>query len=57
MNNTPIDESLGEMMALLHDVASHLKSGTKPDMHMAVTKLNRIVALASTLALTIQTRR
>jgi hypothetical protein len=57
MSKALSNESLGEMMALLHDVASHLKSGTKADMHKAVTKLNRIVALASTLALTIQARR
>jgi hypothetical protein len=45
------------MLGLLQEVGGHLKSGTKADMHKAVTKLNRIVALASTLALTIQTRR
>ncbi len=45
------------MLGLLQEVDGHLKSGTKSDMRKAITKLNRIVALASTLALTIQTRR
>jgi hypothetical protein len=52
-----MNESLGEMLGLLQEVDGHVKSGTKADMRKAVTKLGRIVALASTLALTIQTRR
>jgi hypothetical protein len=57
MNNAPTNESVGEMLGLLQEVGGHLKSGTKADMHKAMTKLNRIVALASTLALTIQAQR
>ncbi len=57
MNNAPTNESLSEMLGLLQEVDGYLKSGTKADMRKAITKLDRIVALASTLALTIQTRR
>jgi hypothetical protein len=57
MNDAPTNESLGEMLGLLREVDGHFNSGTKADMRKAITKLDRIVALASTLALTIRTRR
>jgi hypothetical protein len=46
-----------EIERLLHEVASHLETGTKIERRTATYKLERIIALASTLALTIQCRR
>jgi hypothetical protein len=57
MDKALTNESLGEMLGLLQEVDGHLNSGTKADMRKAITKLDRIAALASTLALTIRTRR
>jgi hypothetical protein len=57
MNNALKNESLGAMLGLLQKVEAHLQSGTKADMRKAVTSLERIVALASTLSITIQTHR
>jgi len=44
------------MMTLLEEVTAHLKSGTASQRTLARKKLERIVALSSTLALTLQTR-
>lgn len=54
-----MNESISEIQRLLQEIADHLKCGTKTDTRKAVTKLERIATLASTLALalTIQTRR
>jgi len=52
-----MNDSIGEIQRLLQEIADHLNSGTKTDTRKAVTKLDRIAALASTLALTIRTRR
>ena len=52
-----MNESISEIQRLLQEIAGHLKSGTKTDTRKAVAKLERIAALASTLALTIQARR
>jgi hypothetical protein len=52
-----LNESISNIQRLLQEIADHLKSGTKTDTRMAVTKLQRIAALASTLALTIQAQR
>jgi len=50
-------ESINEIQKLLHEIVAHLSSGTKIDARKAVTKLERIAALASTAALTIQVQR
>jgi hypothetical protein len=52
-----MNENMSEMQQLLQEIAGHLNSGTKPDARKAVAKLQRIAALASTSALTIQVRR
>ena len=52
-----MNESMSEIQRLLQEIADHLMSGTKTDTRMAVAKLERIAAPASTLALTIQARR
>jgi hypothetical protein len=52
-----MNESISEIQRLLQEVAGHLTSGTKTDKRKAVAKLERIAALASTLALMIQARR
>ena len=51
-----MNDSIGEMQRLLQEIADHLTSGTKTDTRKAVAKLERIAALASTLALTIHAR-
>jgi hypothetical protein len=45
------------MQRLLQEIAAHLSCGTKVDVRNAVAKLQRISAVASTSALTIQVRR
>jgi hypothetical protein len=52
-----MNESINEIQRLLHETAAHLVAGTKMDGRKAVAKLERIAALASTTALTIQVRR
>jgi hypothetical protein len=52
-----MNESINEIQRLLQEIADHLKSGTQTDTRKAVAKLERIAALASTLALTIRARR
>jgi hypothetical protein len=52
-----MNESISEIQRLLQEVADHLKSGAKTDTRKAATKLQRIAALASTLAFTIQAQR
>ena len=52
-----MNESISEIQGLLQEIADHLKSGTKTDTRKAVTKLQRISAVASTLAFTIQAQR
>ena len=49
--------SLKQIEGLLHDVAEHLQAQTKADRRAAVQKLERIVAIASTLAFTLQAAR
>ncbi len=46
-----------EMQKLLEEVAENLRSMGKPAKTSAVAKLERIAALASTLAFTIQAAR
>jgi hypothetical protein len=38
-------------------IAEHLKTGTNPDKRAAALKLNRLAAIATTLASTIKARR
>jgi hypothetical protein len=52
-----MNESISEIQRLLQEIADHLKSGKKTDTRKAVTKLERIAALASTLAFTIRAQR
>lgn len=52
-----MDQSITDIRRLLFEVAEHIKTSTKPDQSAAVAKLGRIVALASTLAFTIQGSR
>jgi len=47
---------LAEIQQLVQEIAEHLKTGSKTEKREATRKLNRIVALASTLSLTLQTR-
>ena len=50
-------DSLRQIEELLQHVAEHLKSGTKAERRAAVQKLERISAIATTLAFTLQTMR
>jgi hypothetical protein len=50
-------ESINEIQRLLHEISAHLVADTKMDARKATAKLERIAALASTSALTIQARR
>jgi hypothetical protein len=52
-----MNESISEIQRLLQEIVDHLKAGTPTDTRKAVTKSERIAALASTLALTIQAAR
>ena len=52
-----MDQSLVEMHRLLAEIEEHLKSGAKPHKSAAVAKLERLAAVATTLALTIQAAR
>jgi hypothetical protein len=52
-----MNESISEIKRLLPEIVEHLKVGTTADTRMAVAKLKRIAALASTLVLTIQAAR
>ena len=47
---------LQEIQDLLKAVAEHLKADTKADKRKAIGKLERIAAVASTLAFTIKAR-
>jgi len=52
-----MNEGISEIQRLLQEIAGHLEAGTTADTRKAVAKLERIAALASTLALTIQAAR
>jgi hypothetical protein len=52
-----MNEGIGEISRLLNEVAEHLKTGTTADARKAIAKLERIAALASTLALTLKAGR
>ena len=55
--NGQMKEGINEIQRLLHEIAEHLKAGTTADTRKAVAKLERIAALASTLALTVKAAR
>ena len=57
MSETHMNGSISEIQRLLQEIADHLNSDTKTDTRKAVDKLERIAALASTLALTIRAAR
>ena len=57
LNDGHMNESISEIQRLLQEIVGHLKSGTKADTRKVVAKLERIAALASTLALTVRARR
>jgi hypothetical protein len=52
-----MNESIGEIQRLIQEIVAHLSSGTKLDARKAAAKLERIAAIASTAALTIQIQR
>ena len=52
-----MNEGISEIQKLLQEIVGLLKAGTTTDTRKAVAKLERIAAVASTLALTIQTAR
>jgi hypothetical protein len=56
-DETYVNESIGEIHRLLQEVVGHLQPGSKAQSRKAIAKLKRIEALASTLALTIETQR
>ena len=45
------------MRRLLEEIVVHLQAGTSPEERKAVTKLQRIAAVASTMVLTLQVQR
>ncbi len=47
---------LAEIQQLLKQVADHLKAGDKTEKRQAIAKLERIAAIAGTLALTLRVR-
>jgi hypothetical protein len=52
-----MNESISEIQRLLQEIVGHVKVGTTSDTRKAVTKLERIAAVATTLALTLQAAR
>jgi hypothetical protein len=50
-------EGLSEIHRLVQEIDGHLKAGKTTDIRKAARKLERIAALASTLALTLQGAR
>ena len=52
-----MNDSIGEMRRLLEEIVGHLKAGTNAEEQKAVTKLQRIAAVASTMVLTLQVQR
>jgi hypothetical protein len=52
-----MNESISEIHRLFQEIVDHLKARTTTDTGKAVTKFERIAALVSTLALTIQAAR
>ncbi len=52
-----MNDGINEIKRLLDEVAEHLNVATTPEMRKGVGKLERVAALASTLALTVKTAR
>jgi hypothetical protein len=47
---------LAEMQQLLKEIAECLKAGSRPEKRKAIVKLERLAAIAGTLALTLKAR-
>ena len=56
-NERSMNETLVEIQRLIEEIAAHLGAATKSEDRKAVSKLERISALAATSALTIQVVR
>lgn len=52
-----MNDGISSIDLLLHEVVTHLKTGTKADKTAAFDKLQRIASIASTLALTLKLSR
>ena len=52
-----MNESTGAIQRLIEEIVDHLSSATNMDARKAIAKLERIAALASSAAVTIQIRR
>ena len=52
-----MNESISEIQRLLKEVIGHVQADTKADKRKAAAKLERMVALASTLAQMLQAQR
>ena len=52
-----MNDSIGEMRRLLEEIVGHLKAGTNPEKRKAVTKLQRIAVVATTMVVTLQVER
>jgi hypothetical protein len=52
-----MNDSIAEMQQLLKEVIGQLQAGTIADKRKAVAKLERIISLASTMALTLKAQR
>ena len=57
VKDADMNESISEIQRLLEEIVGHLKAGTTTDTRKAIAALERIAALASTLALTMQVAR
>ena len=52
-----MNDSLATIDSLLREVVAHLKAGTRADRSAAAAKLERLSAVAATLALTLKLSR
>lgn len=50
-------ENIEEMQRLLKETVEHLQAGGKSDRRKAVDSLNRLAAIATTMALTLQSQQ
>jgi len=57
LDYTKMNQTIIEIQRLLQEVVAHLSADTKLNARKAAFKLERIAALASTEALTIQVQR
>ena len=52
-----MNDSIGEIRRLLEEIVGHLRAGTNSEEREAISKLQRIAAVASTMMLTLQVQR